>query len=193
MTTRTRRSPFRPSLIIAMVGGSLLLAGCAAPRAGRTYARESYPPPPPTQVYAYPMHGQSAAQEERDRYECHRWAAEKSGFDPGRMAYARPQRRDNDVRYEQAPGNAAGVGLLAGAAIGSAIAGSGHRTEGAVLGAIAGTVLGAASEASAQAPRRVDDYDYADAPRVGREDRRDAANFRRAMSACLQGRGYQVR
>jgi hypothetical protein len=44
------------------------------------------PTPPPTassaDVYAYPMNGQDDATQDRDRYECHRWAVERSGFDP---------------------------------------------------------------------------------------------------------------
>lgn len=192
MSAPTARPSLRSSLVLALVGSSVLLAGCATPRPGRTYTRESYPPPPPTQVYAYPMHGQSPAQEDRDRFECHRWAAEKSGFDPGRAAYANPPRRQVEVVREPSSDANAGVGLIAGAAIGSAIAGSGHRTEGAVLGAIAGAAIGAAAEA-ADNERATQRYEYVDAPRVDRSDRRDAANFRRAMTACMQGRGYQVR
>jgi hypothetical protein len=36
----------------------------------------------PEYLYAYPKAGQSAAEQERDRAECHRWAVEESGFDP---------------------------------------------------------------------------------------------------------------
>jgi hypothetical protein len=38
---------------------------------------------PPTQdLFLYPRNGQSAEQQGRDRYECHRWAADQTGFDP---------------------------------------------------------------------------------------------------------------
>jgi hypothetical protein len=33
-------------------------------------------------VYAYPRNGQTPEQTANDRYECHRWAVEQSGFDP---------------------------------------------------------------------------------------------------------------
>lgn len=42
------------------------------------------------EVIAYPMYGQSQEQQDRDRYECHRWAAAQSGFDPASAAYAPP-------------------------------------------------------------------------------------------------------
>lgn len=34
------------------------------------------------QVFAYPNQGQTEEQARRDRYECHLWAADQSGFDP---------------------------------------------------------------------------------------------------------------
>jgi len=40
------------------------------------------------QLYAYPLKGQSAEQQSQDRYECHRWAVEQSGFDPTSAAAA---------------------------------------------------------------------------------------------------------
>lgn len=41
-------------------------------------------------VVAYPMYGQGPDQQNRDRYECHRWAADESGFDPASASYAPP-------------------------------------------------------------------------------------------------------
>lgn len=39
-------------------------------------------PPTSPDVYAYPKNGQSQQQQDTDRYECHRWASNQSGFDP---------------------------------------------------------------------------------------------------------------
>jgi hypothetical protein len=33
-------------------------------------------------LFAYPTNGQDTEQQARDRYECHRWATQQSGFDP---------------------------------------------------------------------------------------------------------------
>jgi hypothetical protein len=38
------------------------------------------------QVYLYPRNGQSEAQTQSDRYECHSWAVNQTGFDPTRSA-----------------------------------------------------------------------------------------------------------
>jgi hypothetical protein len=39
-------------------------------------------PPQSDSVFIYPKNGQSEDQQARDRYECHRWAASETGFDP---------------------------------------------------------------------------------------------------------------
>src|SRR5882672_883767 len=63
---------------------ALLLAGCVvAPP--RTYAPPPpavQAPPPPT-VYFYPELSQDEAKQDRDRYECYRWAVRETGVDPG--------------------------------------------------------------------------------------------------------------
>jgi len=54
---------------------------------------EVVPPPPPQpdaappeRSFVYPRQGQSAQQQASDEYECHRWAASQSGFDPSGVA-----------------------------------------------------------------------------------------------------------
>ncbi len=37
---------------------------------------------PEDKVFVYPRNGQSQKQQDKDRYECHSWAMEQSGFDP---------------------------------------------------------------------------------------------------------------
>jgi len=53
----------------------------ADPNAASTDA----PPPPPSQngdIFVYPKSGQSEEQQSQDKYECHKWAQNQSGFDP---------------------------------------------------------------------------------------------------------------
>ena len=183
--------PHRARLTASLLAGSLALTACATPPPGRTYTRENFPPPPSTQVYAYPARGQLADQQDRDRYECHQWAIQQSGYDPARPRTVATTRRVTVEREPTAGANTA-AGLLAGAAIGSALADRGHGPEGAVLGAIAGAVIGASADAAQEQSARVVEREYRAAPYTPNAERQ-AANFRRAMSACLEGRGYQVR
>ena len=50
----------------------------APPEEGPSYAE----PEVPEQLFIYPKLGQSSERQAADRYECHRWAVDQSGFDP---------------------------------------------------------------------------------------------------------------
>ena len=52
--------------------------------------------PASDQLFVYPKSGQPAEQQAQDRYECHRWAVDNSGFDPTHA--------DGGVAPEQAVG-----------------------------------------------------------------------------------------
>jgi hypothetical protein len=87
-----------------------------------------------------------------------------------------------------------GAAAAIGAVVGAAIAGPGNMGKGAVVGAMTGAVAGSAAAASDQAAA-----DAANAAAARRHARgagryeQEAADYRRAMSACLTGRGYSVR
>jgi hypothetical protein len=63
-----------------------------------------------------------------------------------------------------------------------------------VFGAITGAILGASSEAAKQqqAERIEQQYNARDAQTYSRLERQ-ARDYRRAMTACLEGRGYTVK
>src|SRR5713101_1810338 len=42
-------------------------------------------------IYIYPAKGQSQAQQDKDRYECHSWAVQQTGFDPSKPQSANSQ------------------------------------------------------------------------------------------------------
>lgn len=57
-----------------------------------------------TDLIAYPKNGQSAEQQATDKYECHHWATEQSGFDPtqGAAAAATLPKRTDYMRAQEA-------------------------------------------------------------------------------------------
>lgn len=168
------------------------LGACATESAQMVESPPPQPAPrPSTQVYFYPKHGQSPEQQDRDRYECYLWAMKQTGFDPSQPDLAPHQRVK--VTPVPAPGHDTAVGALTGAAIGAAVSGDDDRAGGAALGAITGAAIGAASDASRQrqAQQLQESYNRSDAERQARIDRQ-AAEYRRAMAACLEGRGYTV-
>ena len=71
----------------------VLLAGCVTePMPMPLPPPATVAPLPDTRVYVYPANGQTPAQLERDRYECHLWAVKESGFDPS-VAQAAPHQQ----------------------------------------------------------------------------------------------------
>lgn len=169
---------------LAMV---VFAAGCASsPPPRRLPPAEPVAPP---RVYVYPQQGQSPAQLDRDRFECHGWATRESGFDPSRHALSAAAR--TEVVPVRAPGESVAAGAVAGAVIGAVVAGHGDAAKGAVIGAAAGGMLGGlAASAEAQEAGRVERR-YVQ--REGFRHEREAAGYRRALSACLEGRGYSVK
>lgn len=169
----------RPALAGAVL--ALGLAGCvvAPPRA---YAPMPAPPAPQPAMYFYPELSQDEAKQDRDRYECYRWAVREAGVDPGMTP----------VRYAAPPPAAVrnGAEVVAGAAtgaiIGAAVASPYNSGQGMVLGAIFGTLIGAAAHEA-----RVQSAEQAYAQHVSMQQV-PAHNFRRAMGACMTGRGYRV-
>jgi len=139
-----------------------------------------------TQVYFYPSQGQSTEQQDRDRYECYLWSKKQTGFDPSSPRLLPHQRLD--VVAAQPSGEATAAGAMGGAVLGAIVSPRGHAVEGAVVGAVAGAAIGAASEAARQ--RELERTQRGvDAAQLERQ----AADYRRAMTACLEGRGYSVR
>jgi len=144
------------------------------------------------QVYFYPQTGQTTEQQSRDHFECYNWAIKQTGFDPSQSSIP-PERRVRVVPMPP-PGHDTITMAIAGAVLGALIGGPRHAAEGALIGAAGGAMAGAASDTARQqsAQELEDAYDRSD--RAGNaEYERKAFDFRRAMSACLEGRGYSVR
>lgn len=169
----------------------LLLSACAPP--GYNVRKQTVPVQvPTTTVYFYPTKDQTEEQQDRDRYECYLWAVKQSGFDPGQAQLAPHQRIE--VTPAAPPGADTAAGAFSGAIIGSMMAPRRDAGFGLVFGAITGAILGSASDQARQdqAARAQQYYDAKDAKNYARLEKQ-ARDYRRAMTACLEGRGYTVR
>ena len=127
-----------------------------------------------------PQHGQSADQARRDRYECHNWAVEQTGETPS--ANPGPQQSAADAAKRADRINRIITGAAIGASIGGLI-GAGHDynpgediLKGAGVGAAVGAATGAAHEKKQEAATPEE----------------PGSNYLRALTACLEGRGYTV-
>jgi outer membrane lipoprotein SlyB len=144
-----------------------------------------------TQIYFYPNRGQSTEQQSRDHYTCYNWAVDQTGFDPS-MSSIVPEQRVRVVPMPP-PGQDTISMSIAGAVLGALIAGPRHAGGGALIGAASGAIVGAASDISRQEAARQMEEAYNNRNQ-GRDIHKEkkALAFRRAMSACLEDRGYNV-
>ena len=149
----------------------LALCFAAALSAGPVIAAE---------LYIYPNKGQSQEQQSRDRYECHLWAVQQTGYDPTRaqatQAPPPPPPRGGAIR-----GAAGGAAV---GAIGGAIAGD--AGTGAAVGAATGGLIGGVRQR-----QQTKQQQQAQAQQTAQQSAA-AQNYQRALSACLSGRGYTV-
>lgn len=172
------------SLKLAFPLGSLLLLGACVQQPVRTVA---VPAPQATmpRMFVYPAKGQTEEQLERDRYECHTWAVQQSGIDPSRS----DGQGYRNVVVQPAPGTGTATGAIGGAILGSILAGPRDSGFGALFGAATGAIVGSSVDANnqaqaAQAQQQLNQQAAADRGRV--------QGYRRAVSACLEARGYTV-
>jgi hypothetical protein len=145
------------------------------------------PPPPPQKVFVYPTNGQSPQQTDRDRYECHVWAVQQTGVDPSRPG-TNPSARVI-VQPATPPGANTASGAITGAILGTLIGGPNNGGAGFILGAATGAVIGSAADANAQAQAK---QTQAQINQAAAQGQAQADAYRRALSACLEGRGYTV-
>lgn len=168
-----------------------LLLGCAAPNVRVQSTTENIQSAPSTVVYYYPNEGQSQEQQDRDRYECYLWAVDQTGYDPGQQQLAPHQRVE--VEPATPPGTDVAVGAATGAVLGSIITGPHRGPEGLVFGVLTGAILGLASEAgkhqqAADIQKQYDDLEQQQYSQLEKQ----ANDYKRAMSACLEGKNYTV-
>jgi hypothetical protein len=139
------------------------------------------------ELMIYPAKGQSAEQQEKDKFECYGFAKSQSGFDP--MAPPTTQTAPPPQEAQQGGvGRGAVTGGLGGALIGAI---AGDTKKGAAIGAVGGGLLGGARR-SEQKQREAHNRQQWE-QRETQTYSQNRNNYNRAYAACLEGRGYTVR
>ena len=139
------------------------------------------------EVFIYPQKGQSAEQQEKDKFECYNWAKQNSGFDP----MAAPTATRAAPQAEEKKGGV-GRGLLGGAA-GGAIIGAiaGDAGKGAAIGAATGGLFGGMRRHNQKEREQNAQQQWKQEQVANYTQSRN--NYNRAYAACLDGRGYTVK
>jgi hypothetical protein len=184
-------SAFRQSRVVVVAAMVAALSACVVAPPPRDLAPP--PPPPNVTVYAYPQQGQTPQQLDRDRYECSTWATQQTGFNPS--APNVPPHERVQVVGGPPPGSGVAVGAITGGILGAAVSSPRNAGAGLLLGALLGGAVGAGAEASADANAQaaadanVNARTQAQAAQIERK----ASDYRRALGACLEGRGYSIK
>lgn len=125
-------------------------------------------------VYVYPANGQEPAQQAVDEKECRQWATQQTGYDP---YYSHTEREDGKGKVAKNTAIGAAGGAAGGALLGEII---GSKPG---IGALAGGALGGLL-----------------GNRKGKQSKQEVQNetaayridYNRALTACLEARGYSV-
>ena len=139
------------------------------------------------EMFIYPTKGQSPDQQNRDRYDCHTWAVQQTGFDP-----TKPQTAQPAPPPQQAPQGGVVKGAARGAAVG-AVGGAiaGDAGKGAAVGAASGGMIGGMKKRDQQAQAAQAQSQAAAQQQAALSQQQ--AGYNRALGACLEGRGYTVK
>ena len=125
---------------------------------------------------AFPAKGQTADQQQKDESDCYTWAKGQTNYDPKAppQTAAAPPAKGGAVK-------GAAKGAAAGAVVGSV---ADDTEKGAAVGATAGAVKGRRTQKKANEQAQKD----AQAKQTGQLDQ-----YKKAFSACLEGKGYTVK
>lgn len=147
-------------------------------------------------IYAFPKDGQSASQQSKDESACYDWAHTNTGTDPFKLQQeektAQQQSQQAMAAASTAGDGAGAVGTIRGAAGGALIGAiAGDAGHGAAYGAAAGLLFGhhrkrmarheAEADVSAQSAQQQQAFSS------------QMTNFKKAFSACLEGKNYMVK
>lgn len=134
-------------------------------------------------MYVFPSKNQDQKTQDADEMECYRWAVQQSGFDPLKPVKVAPGQVDKGPDGSSVGGAARGA--AAGAAIGAI---AGDAGKGAAIGAVAGAVQGRRAKVAGD-QRKQQQMNQAAAAK----EKEMMDNFKKAFSACMEGKGYTVK
>lgn len=138
-------------------------------------------------LFVFPGEDQSAEVQSADEAACYAWAQNATGTNPIQIE---EEAAEPVAAPQQSVASGAGRGILRGAARGALIADI--ADENTSHGAWAGAVVGSARGAQRQQVRNDVSRSMATAEQQADADQA-RAEFNKAMTACLEGKGYTVR
>jgi uncharacterized membrane protein YebE (DUF533 family) len=137
-------------------------------------------------MYVFPSKDQKPEQQSADEQACYSWAIQQSGVDPLNLTPTQPQAVDKGPDGSVVAG--AAMGAMAGAVVGGVVHPYHHHGGAAAGGAMVGAIAGASRKAKKDAQKEQQAKQAAASADMAKIDA-----FKRAYSACLEGKGYTVK
>jgi hypothetical protein len=141
-------------------------------------------------MVVYPAQNQTKEQQNADEQACYAWANQQTGIDPAKVKpNTDSAARAAGAKMDSAATGAAVGGAARGAAKGAAIGAiAGDAGDGAAIGAAAGAVAGRRAKR-----RAVSQAEQQGAAQAQAQAAQQIDTFKKAMAACLEGKGYTIR
>lgn len=134
-------------------------------------------------LYVFPTKDQTPEIQQADEAACYSWARQQTGVDPLNPPKVEAQQVDTS------PDGTAVVGAAKGAAAGAAIGAiAGDAGKGAAIGAVAGGLAGRRAKTAGDQMEQQQNVAAASA-----QEKQLMDNFKKAFTACLEGKGYTVK
>lgn len=141
-------------------------------------------------LYVFPAKSQTPEQQNQDEQACYAWAKDQSGIDPSAVK-ANPDSamKAAGAKADTATQGAAIKGAARGAAGGAVVGGiAGDAEEGAGVGAVVGVARGRKAKKQAKKQAEQEAVQQTNAQASGQIE-----TFKKAFSACIEGKGYTVK
>jgi hypothetical protein len=134
-------------------------------------------------LYVFPTKEQTAETQQADEMACYNWAKEQTGFDP--VNPTKVEVKQAETGPDGTAVRTAAKGAAAGAAIGAI---TGDAGQGAAVGAVVGGLAGRRARVAGDQMEQQQNTQAAAAQEQAMMD-----NFKKAFTACLEGKGYTVK
>lgn len=134
-------------------------------------------------LYVFPSGDQDQETQNADEMTCYKWAKEQSGVDPMNLPDVQAAEVDHSMDGSAVKGAAGGA--AAGAAVGAI---TGDAGDGAAIGAILGGIRGRRGKKAREKQQQ-----QANNVAAAVTEQEYMNNFKKAFSACMEGKGYTVK
>lgn len=151
-----------------------------------TFAQDSQPPVSLSKslgLFVFPNNNQTRETQAEDETFCYNWAREQTGFDP--INPTKVEAKQADASFDGSALVGGAKGAAAGAAIGAI---AGDTGKGAAIGSVVGGLAGRRARLAGDQREQAQNNQAASA-----QEQEMVDNFKKAFTACMEGKSYTIK